>query len=123
MLLISICNFRTSKGRTQSGKSEVFEKQSKDVNDNQAEKLYENKILKFMEEDAGKSFRLLLPVKTRIGKVEKRLLPKDDDIADEKDDKIANDSEQKQNKEDEQEDSDMEIDMDAYVRSNYVLNI
>lgn len=123
MLLISICNFRTSKVRTHLGKSEILENKSKDINDNQAEKLYEDKILKFMEEDAGKSFRLLLPVKTQMGKVEKRLLPRDNNITEEKDDKITNDNEQKQNEEDNQEDiSDMEIDMDTHVRPN-VLNI
>lgn len=112
------CNFRISKIRTRLDKSQISEKKSKNVEDNQTlEELYENKILKFMEEDVGKSFRLLLPIKTQIGLIEKRLIPKDDKITNGKDDNNTNDNEEKQIKEDNQKDiSDMEIDMNTYVR-------
>lgn len=88
-------------------------KRKKIENDKSLEELYENKVLKMMEEKAGKSVRMLLPIKTKNGVLEKRVIEEDDEITNE-DNETTNNNEEENGESDEQANSDMEIDTDTH---------
>jgi len=93
-------------------------KRKKIENDQPLEELYENNVSKIVEETGGKSVRMLLPIKTHDGVLEKRIIEEDSKISDEEDNKDRNDTNnEEENKEDNrQESSDMEVDTDTHVR-------
>lgn len=68
-----------------------------------------------MEETGGKSVRMLLPIKTQNGFIEKRIIEEDSKISNKEGNESINDKSQKENKE---ENSDTEVDMDTPVRFN-----
>lgn len=76
--------------------------------------MYENKVSKMMEEKDGKTIRMLLPIKTKNGVLEKRIIEEDVEITNE--DKTTNNNQEENEKSDEEENSDIEIDIDTHVR-------
>ncbi|XP_012231094.1 nucleolar complex protein 3 isoform X2 [Linepithema humile] len=84
-------------------------------NDKPLEEMYENKIAKIMKEKDGKSIRMLLPIKTKNGVLEKRVIEEDVEIANKEDNETTNNNNQEENGEnDEQENSDTEMDIDTH---------
>lgn len=72
-----------------------------------------------MGETAKKSVRMMLPIKSQNGLVEKRMIEEDNEITNEEEDEITDDNNQKENEENnQQENSDIEMDIDTYVRTN-----
>lgn len=67
-----------------------------------------------MGETSKKSVRMMLPIKTQNGLVEKRVIEEDDEVVNEEDQ--ITDNNQKENEENNQENSDIEMDIDTYVR-------
>lgn len=89
-------------------------KRKKMENGKPLEELYENKVSKMMEEKDGKSLRMLLPIKTKDGVLEKRIIEEDVKITN--DNETTNNNQEENEKSDEEENSDMEIDIDTHVR-------
>ncbi|KAL6446957.1 hypothetical protein ACFW04_001383 [Cataglyphis niger] len=97
---------------TESDKDQSKRKRRKIEDDHAIEELYENNVSKIMEETAKKSVRMMLPIKTQDGLVEKRVMEEDNEIINEEEDQII-DGNQKENEENNQEEnSDIEMDID-----------
>lgn len=96
-------------------------KKRKIEDDHTLEELYENKVSKIMEETTRKSVRMMLPIKTQNGLVEKRVLEEDNEIINEEEDQITNDNQKENEENNQQENSDIEIDIDTYVRTKKTL--
>lgn len=103
-------------GFCRSDKDQSKRKRRKTEDDHAIEELYENNVSKIMEETAKKSVRMMLPIKTQDGLVEKRVMEEDNEIINKEEDQIT-DNNQKENEENKQEEnSDIEMDIDLYVR-------
>lgn len=71
-----------------------------------------------MEETSKKSVRMMLPIKSQNGLLEKRVIEEDNKITNEEEDEITDNNNQKDNEEsNQQENSDIEMDIDTYVRT------
>lgn len=90
-------------------------KRKKIENGKPLEELYENNVSKMMEEKDGKIVRMLLPIKTKNGVLEKRIIEEDVEVTNE-DNESTNNNQEENEKSDEEENSDMEIDVDTDVR-------
>lgn len=82
--------------------------------DHALEDLYENNVSKIMEETSKKSVRMMLPIKTQNGLLKKHVIEEDNEVIEEEDQ--ITDNNQKENEENNQENSDIEMDIDTYVR-------
>lgn len=102
-----ICDFRPGKKQSK--------KRKKAESSQPIEELFENNFSKIMRNNAGKSVRMLLPIKTKNGLVEKRIIEEENKIPSE--DEIVSNNDEEENKENDEEDdnSDMEIDVDTHV--------
>lgn len=96
---------------TESDKNQSKRKRRKTEDDHALEELYENNVSKIMEETSKKSVRMMLPIKTQNGLVEKRVIEEDNEVVNEEEDQIT-DNNQKENEENNQENSDTEMDID-----------
>ncbi|KMQ95945.1 nucleolar complex protein 3-like protein [Lasius niger] len=100
---------------TESDKDQSKRKRRKTEDDHPFEELYENNVSKIMGETAKKSVRMMLPIKSQNGLVEKRMIEEDNEITNEEEDEITDDNNQKENEENnQQENSDIEMDIDTY---------
>ncbi|XP_072748758.1 nucleolar complex protein 3 [Anoplolepis gracilipes] len=100
---------------TESDKVQNKNKKRKTEDDHALEELYENNVSKIMEETAGKSVRMMLPIKTQNGLVKKCIMEEDNEITNEEEDQAADDNNQKENEENnQQENSDIEMDINTY---------
>ncbi|EFN69036.1 Nucleolar complex protein 3-like protein [Camponotus floridanus] len=97
---------------TESDKNQSKRKKRKTEDDHALEELYENNVSKIMEETSKKSVRMMLPIKTQNGLVEKRVIEEDNEVVNEEEDQIT-DNNQKENEENNQENSDIEMDIDT----------
>lgn len=84
-------------------------KRKKIENDQPLEQLYENNISKIMEETGGKSIRMLLPIKTHDGIVEKRII-EEDTIFNGEENENTNENQEENKEDNQQENNDTEID-------------
>lgn len=94
-------------------KNQNKEKRRKIENSQPIEELYEYNASKINEEKVGKTIRMLLPIKTRNGHLEKRIIEEDDKITDEED---LND-EEKSEENNKHENNDMEMDVNTISKS------
>lgn len=69
-----------------------------------------------MEVTAGKSVRMMLPIKTKNGFVEKRIMEEDNEVTNEEEDQITDDNRKENEENNQQENSDIEQDTDTHVR-------
>lgn len=107
-----ICLFyRTDKDQSKG-------KRKKIENDKPVEELYENKVFKMMEEKDGKSVRMLLPIKTKNGVLEKRFI--EEEITNEEDNETTTNNQEENEESNEEENSDMEVTIDTHVRLNSI---
>jgi len=102
-------------GFRRSDNNQSKRKRRKTEDDHALEELYENNVSKIMEETSKKSVRMMLPIKTQNGLVEKRVIEEDNEVVNEEEDQIT-DNNQKENEKNNQENSDIEMDIDTYVR-------
>lgn len=91
-------------------------KRKKIENDQPLEELYENNVSKIVEETGGKSIRMLLPIKTHDGVIEKRIIEEDNTILNEEENEDINENQEENKEDNQQENNDMEIDIDIHVR-------
>ncbi|XP_029177821.1 nucleolar complex protein 3 homolog [Nylanderia fulva] len=100
---------------TESDKEDQSKKKRRKTKDEHPlEELYENNISKIMEETSGKSVRMMLPIKSQNGLLEKRVIEEDNEITNEEEGEITNDNNQKENEENQEENSDIEMNVDTY---------
>jgi len=113
MLCICIIDFgfRTDKDLSERKKKKI-------ENDQPLEELYENNVSKIVEKTGGKSVRMLLPIKTHDGVLEKRIIEEDNKILEEDNEDRNDTNDEEENKEDNRQESmdDMEVDTDTHVR-------
>lgn len=69
-----------------------------------------------MKDNAGKSVRMLLPIKTKNGLVEKRIIEEESEIPAEDEITSNNDEEEILENEEEEDNSDIEMEIDTQVR-------
>ncbi|XP_018313919.1 nucleolar complex protein 3 homolog [Mycetomoellerius zeteki] len=89
-------------------------KRKKIENDQPLEELYENNVSKIVEETGGKSIRMLLPIKTHDGVIEKRIIEEDNTILNEEENEDINENQEENKEDNQQENNDMEIDIDIH---------
>lgn len=91
-------------------------KRKRSESDQPLEELYESNVSKIMKENGEKSVRMLLPIKTRNGVIEKRVI-EEDEIANEVENENKIDDNHEEDKKDNHEgNSDIEMDMETQVR-------
>ncbi|XP_018046208.1 PREDICTED: nucleolar complex protein 3 homolog [Atta colombica] len=93
----------------ETDKDLTMRKRKKIENDQPLEQLYENNISKIMEETGGKSIRMLLPIKTHDGIVEKRII-EEDTIFNGEENENTNENQEENKEDNQQENNDTEID-------------
>ncbi|KYN27150.1 Nucleolar complex protein 3 like protein [Trachymyrmex cornetzi] len=89
-------------------------KRKKIENNQPLEELYENNVSKIVEETGGKSIRMLLPIKTHDGVVEKRIIEEDNTIFNGEENEDTNENQEENIQDNQQENNDTEIDIDTH---------
>lgn len=109
--LFNACYFRPDKEQNRR-------KKKKTENSQPIEELFENNISKIIKDNAGKSVRMLLPIKTKNGLIENRI-EENNEILNE-DNEITSDNDEEESKESDKEDnSDIEMEIDVHVRLKF----
>lgn len=106
----NICHFRPDEEQKPFGR-----KKKKIDNTQPIEELFENNISKIMKDNAGKSVRMLLPIKTKNGFIEERIIEEQNEISNE-DENSSNNNEEESKENDKEDNSDMEMEVDVHVR-------
>ncbi|KAG5319094.1 NOC3L protein, partial [Acromyrmex heyeri] len=104
-----VYDFRTDKDLS-------VRKRKKIENDQPLEQLYENNVSKIVEETGGKSIRMLLPIKTHDGVVEKRIIEEDNTIFNGEENEDTNENQEENKEDNQQKNNDTDIDIDTHVR-------
>lgn len=89
-------------------------KRKKIENDQPLEQLYENNISKIVEETGGKSIRMLLPIKTHDGVIEKRIIEENNTIFNGEENEDTNENQEENKEDNQQENNDTDIDIDTH---------
>ncbi|KAL0131675.1 hypothetical protein PUN28_002902 [Cardiocondyla obscurior] len=92
------------------------DRKRKKIDNNQSvEEAYESNVAKNIEESEGKSVRIMLPIKTKNGYIEKHFIKENNELSSEDESKDANDGDQEINEEKNEElNSDTEMDAQNY---------
>ncbi|KYN36057.1 Nucleolar complex protein 3 like protein [Trachymyrmex septentrionalis] len=98
----------------ETDKNSSVRKRKKIENDQPLEQLYENNVSKIVEETGGKSIRMLLPIKTHDGVVEKRIIEEDNTIFNEEENEDTNENQEENKEDNQQENNDTDIDIDTH---------
>ncbi|EZA60268.1 Nucleolar complex protein 3-like protein [Ooceraea biroi] len=101
---------------TEADKKQKKRKRKRSEKD-QLEELYENNVSKIMKEKDGKSLRMVLPIKTQNGFIEKRVI-EEDEIASETDNEGKNDDDQEKDKKNDSQQENSDIEMDIETEKN-----
>ncbi|XP_014484925.1 PREDICTED: nucleolar complex protein 3 homolog isoform X2 [Dinoponera quadriceps] len=98
-----------------SGKEQSGRKRKKTENSQPIEELFENNISKIEKDDAGKSVRMLLPVKTKNGLIESRIVEEENEAnEDNEDNEITSNNEEESRESDKEGNSDMEMEINEH---------
>ncbi|XP_025160939.1 nucleolar complex protein 3 homolog [Harpegnathos saltator] len=90
-------------------------KRKKIENSRPIEELFENNFSKIMKDNAGKSIRMLLPIKTKNGLIQKHIIEEVNDISNKDNEIVNNNNEEEESKKtDKENNSDMEMEINAH---------